>query len=426
MNTNEVKKRKKLLAIDPKLMFKILVILIWTNNTILVYASQIFRRFPIIGHYYKALIPVAIGIFAVLAFPYINKKIKSTDILFYLGCLLIIILTMLISSDNAVIIEQEIFRMLITVIPMYFVGICYSHQELENPLFWASLAGVSVMLLYQIYNLYSGQVINADNMDASYKVLPSILYLIYWALTKNQAKYWIIAVLGALMSFIYGTRGPILINIIYFALGIYFLLTIKKNSSTKLFYLIAFFIVIFIISSDAVLIPMALRLSRFFRRYGFSTRIFDYFLVGEITDSNGRDELSVRIIEAIKENPIFGYGIMSDRVIAGNYVHNIALEFFCDFGIFLGIVLLGIIFFMVIKALFITRKHRHFYFILMISCLTLVKLWLSGSYLIEPFFFFMLGLCVNYIRKNNINAFKREHIHRRKSLKNVSPPSHKE
>ena len=428
MNSAKDHKRKKLRGINHQLMYKILMVLVWTEHTILVYVSQIFRRLPIIGQFYKALIPVTIGIFVMLAFPYINKKIQSMDILFYLGCLLIIIMTMFLSSDNATIIEQELYRILVTVMPMYFLGICYSHQDLEKPLFWASVIGVSIMLLYQVYNLYSGQVLNADNMDASYKVLPSILYLIYWALTKNQAKYWILAVLGALMSFIYGTRGPILINIVYIAVGLFFLMTIKKSSATKVIYSIGFFALIFIFSTDAILIPLALRLSRFFGRYGFSTRIFDYFLVGEITDSNGREELSSRVIEAIKENPIFGYGIMSDRVIAGNYAHNIFLEFWCDFGVFLGSILLAIVFIIVIRALYITRKHRHFYFVLMIACLTFVKLLLSGSYLIEPYFFFALGLCINYIRKGSFstNVISKTKVSYRKFTRISSPKPHKE
>ena len=137
----------------------------------------------------------------------------------------------------------------------------------------------------------------------------------------------------------------------------------------------------------------------FFEDIGFSTRVFDMFLQGAFVESEGRELLYSKIIDAIKENPIIGYGLMGDRPIIGFYVHNLFLEVLCHFGVALGSIILLLIVGIPCRALSKCRKTDAFVFILMLMCIVFVKLMFSGSYLDEPYLFFLIGVSISVNRR---------------------------
>jgi O-antigen ligase len=137
-----------------------------------------------------------------------------------------------------------------------------------------------------------------------------------------------------------------------------------------------------------------------FEEWGFSTRIFQYLLEGEFSVSNARSVLADTVVQAIWEKPIFGHGLMGDRVVTGGYyAHNILLEFLCHYGVFIGSFLLVAAFMIPTVATFRSRKKESFHFLLMMTCLVFIKLMMSGSYLLEADFFLLLGLCVCVLRE---------------------------
>lgn len=112
-------------------------------------------------------------------------------------------------------------------------------------------------------------------------------------------------------------------------------------------------------------------LSRLVENLGMSTRIFDLFLEGEIVNSTGRDRLAEKVITAILQEPIWGYGIMGDWVITGNiYVHNIFLEMWCQFGLILGTIILAVVIGLPLYVMFkYLRKKDVFLFMFMLFCI---------------------------------------------------------
>ena len=111
-------------------------------------------------------------------------------------------------------------------------------------------------------------------------------------------------------------------------------------------------------------------------------------------ESNSRTVLKEKTLDAISENPVWGYGIMGDRVVLGTYCHNIFLELLCDFGVVLGtlfIVALVAIIFIAIRK---TWKTEYFFFVSGMIIAVVVKLMFSNSYIVEPDFFFMLGISI--------------------------------
>jgi O-antigen ligase len=257
-------------------------------------------------------------------------------------------------------------------------------------------------IAYRLYLVGAGKAPENDDMDAAYKLLPSVMYLIYYADNRRRKKYWAIAIASSAFMFVFGTRGPILC-ILIFIIALMMYGVIKERSVAKMAALtIIIVLVVSVFSQDDIFISLSVKLSGTLERLGFSSRIFDYYLAGEAAQSRGRELLAQKAIEAISQSPVLGYGFTGDRYLLGIYVHNFILEIWLHFGIILGSILLISMFTLIIVALAKTiRSRREFTFVLMLVCMMLVKLLLSSTYTIEPYFYFMIGVCICTIRKNS-------------------------
>jgi O-antigen ligase len=163
--------------------------------------------------------------------------------------------------------------------------------------------------------------------------------------------------------------------------------------------LVVFAVVLSIFIFDALFIEVSTALSKQFERIGFSTRIFNFIIEGDIIASKGREALAKNTIEAILENPLWGYGVTGDRALLGIYPHNIFLEVLCQYGIIFGSILIIATLAITVRALFKIRKDRkRFAFALMLVSLVFVKLMISSTYTTEPYLFFMMGYFVLILR----------------------------
>ena len=380
--------------------FRILIILIWSQYTLWTYVVEVIKRLPFIGMIAEFVMPVCIILCIVFSLPYILQYVRPQDLFFYFVPVLIVCLTYLLYSVNEEYINENLWRMLGIAIPLYYLGLSYNHDICKKDLFWFSLLGVVAMSAYQIYYINSGRIVTQDNMNAAYNVLPSILYLGYWGFERKRLGYWVLFILSTVLLFIFGTRGPLLAVVVFITFEVIARLIISKASAKRYILFFVIVILIFAVLSTNLIIEFMEFLSQCFEEIGFSTRIFDMFIEGELSYSSGRDKLSEQIVAAIGEKPILGYGIFGDRVITGgSYVHNIVLELLCDFGIFIGTAVMIALIVLIIKALKCSKDYTVFYFILMLISLVFTKLMLSGSYLTEQYLYFLIGISVGCIRK---------------------------
>ena len=237
-------------------------------------------------------------------------------------------------------------------------------------------------------------------MYVAYNLLPSAIYLMYYASIKLRKKYWIIAIVSALTMFVYGTRGPILCIIVYITL--YLIHRFSKTTSKRKFalILIALLALAIILIYDDLFIKLASVISNVFERFGFSTRIFDFYVSGDVAVSKGRDYLTNQVLEAIGRNPFIGYGFTGDQYLLGVYCHNLVYEMWCHFGVILGSLILLALAGLTIVALIKSRSNKKiFFFVVMLISMVYVKLMLSNSYTLEPYFYFMIGVFVAVNRK---------------------------
>lgn len=380
--------------------YRILLALLWTQYTVLDFIRVIISKIPYIGFLSELFVPTCIILALVASLPWFVKNIRSTDTLFYVGIVVLYLVTMIAFPNNKEFMAENWWRILIATATFYFVGLAYSHTNCSRDLFWCSVAGVFFVFLHQLYKVASGIVLEDDNMYVAYNLLPSMMYLLYYASYKDSKRCWLLAVASVGVMFIFGTRGPILCAIVFMA--VYFLhrtIVSGKKRNYLLLLLVVILLIIFCVYDD-LLIKIVSFVASVFEKFGFSTRIFDFFISGEVTTSLGRDYLKQEVIRAIINNPIKGYGFTGDQYLLGVYCHNLFLELWCHFGVIGGsLILLALLGLSVVALVRSARSLKIFYFVLMLISMVYVKLMLSNSYTLEPYFFFMIGAFVAISRK---------------------------
>lgn len=403
MHSMTLNKRGSKIVVTARTMFHLFFALWWMRDTVLVFFRPIIAKIPFFGIFKDWLIPVIMVGALLLAITHIVRNIRYKDLTFYLLIAFLVLGTMLFLPENSEFIEPDLWRIFGVAIPAYFLGVCYDHKEMKNLLCWCSLIVVFLMSAYQMYKMLLGRVIDTENMYLAYNVLPSVLYMIYWAFEQKKIQYRIASVLGIILVLSLGTRGAVLVILAYLAVQLFIRLIWQRKGIWRVLGTVLLAVVLSLLFTTNAFEGFIAWLSETFGRAGLSTRVFDAFLEGEFVESAGRERLAQKTLVAISEKPLLGLGFYGDRVAsgeseAGNYAHNLVLELWCQFGVVLGTGILLAIIWLIVSALRRVRRGDTRDVYLLFVCLILVKLMVSGSYAIEPYFFFMIGMAVRIRR----------------------------
>lgn len=394
----------KKIGLTSSSFFAFLVVLFWTKDTVLSFVIVALSRIPIIGSVSLFISPLLFIVLLLLALPYILKNIHFGDCVFVCSIALLVLFSDVFFEQNSPYINEQLWRIIGLSIPLYFVGISFNPQVIKRSLYYASVASIVVMFLYQIYYLKSGRELNSDNMDAAYNVLPSVMYLFCHSFENHKFHDGFFSAVGLVLLFIFGTRGAILSCVLFAIVNIVIKIFAEKNFFKKGSIILVCFIGMSILCVGNNMLNIAKFLATKFEALGFSTRVFDFVIQGNLKYSSGRDILQEKIWEAIMLNP-FGYGCMGDRPIINTYSHNIILEMLCSYGVVFGTIILGFLLCLIVLGLYRARGTDLFRSLLLFTIMVLTKLMLSGSYIVEPYFFFLIGLCVRSIRTNRKRVY---------------------
>ena len=328
------------------------------------------------------------------ALPTMIKRISVKDFIFILLIAVLILLSMLKEENFSYIFDS--LSLFPKVILYYFVGRSVLNDSYIEKLMFKATPYVifASFILFFLIALFA-ETQNEDNMSLAYYLLPFTIFSAFKMIKVKEKRLFNIAVfIGALFLQIWtGTRGPLIC--LFVAMALYILINPGRARTKFLFALIVVAVIAFL--SSNIFTELMQDLSAYLGKIGVSNRIVDKFLEEELLDTSGRDNIAEKILLAIKESPLFGYGFFGDRAfLNGQYCHNIFYEFLINFGILFG----GIMFISLVGLLVVSlfRRKENPALFLMLLCAGFVKLFLSSSYIIEPMFFMLLGTT---FRKNN-------------------------
>lgn len=240
-----------------------------------------------------------------------------------------------------------------------------------------------------------------DYMTFSYMLISSIVFCTISSVDKGK-KMMLFSILGFILIFIGGCRGALLTVTVFYAfvfLKFFSSGNKKKDILTKI--IIVIILLFLVIFWEKILQSVFTVLESF----GYQSRVFSTILGsdygGEVqTFFNSTTRINIWI-DAIRRIGFIGYGLFGDRTIVLNeynnpsYVHNWMLEVLLSFGIVLGLIIIGIILWIIFKCYFVTKKSSDPRMIMLnyaVFSVLMIKHSISASFVTSIDFWFYLGM----------------------------------
>ena len=378
-----------------RIMFYVLASLVWTQGTLFVYFKSVMRRLPLVGSISDdIIIPFTTVLLVVISIPYMLKKLRLTDVGLYVGILFIYCLSYLINTDNADFLSENAGRILLNTVPVYFIGSSIQEEKMIDLFYKLSLCSIVCMF---IYNNVIGLLEQNEYMSEAYRLLPHISLVVYYMIKKPRVLNIALSLIGLLILISCGNRGTVLLIALFIVACLFFFRTYKHKGVIRFLWITA--MALLVVFSDNIL----LWLEKMVSNIGMSTRAIDLFLKGEFFLSESRNNLKDIMWTGILEKPIFGYGIAGDRCLVPLYAHDIVYEMWASFGLLFGTFFIIGIVVLICRAIKKSNSEKSKVFIWLLVCCAFIKLFISSTYLNEPLFFLMLGMCLSVIRQNAYN-----------------------
>ncbi|WP_300409023.1 O-antigen ligase family protein [Lagierella sp.] len=233
---------------------------------------------------------------------------------------------------------------------------------------------------------------------------PTIMFIYNFGI-KGKKIYLFLAILGCSIIFLHGNRGAILVTFLYICL-MFLSLSMRYTLSKKLILIISLSLI------AGILIyyyePLINYLTRVLSKKNIISRNFELLLSGDISNNNGRYVIWNTVVEAIKNGPLLGYGILGDRpfiypIHYVGYSHNIVLEMIVSFGLLGFLIILYMIVDSIYMIFFCKDRHTKDLFIILFSISS--QLFLSMSFWYVWGFWATFAVSCNYkrIRRKNCN-----------------------
>lgn len=347
---------------------------------------------------YSVLIYVFFRIFYVtIIFSWIiivyENRIKKDVILLLFFFSFSILTTMLLFNRNSIFFP-EFLPFLIYSISIYSIlrsGLL-SHRQLIK----IAINISRVLLIFIIISLYVklNWVTSSIYMNFSDALSLVAGLVLYSAFSNRKWTDYILAIIGFLGVLFFGSRGATLsLAILYFIL--YFNFYNRKPIRMLSLFIIIILGIIFYNQTLLILINL-------FDDLGLYSRPLVSLYESQLFESSGRSLIYSSSLDIIANNWVFGVGLAGDRfylLLNGDsvYVHNIILEIYLHFGIFLGTIILFLFIMSISKNLvfnkIISKQDKAFLYVFMTT--SLLQLMFSRSYLTEINLFLFMGLLLN-------------------------------
>lgn len=214
-----------------------------------------------------------------------------------------------------------------------------------------------------------------------------------------------------------GSRGPLLCVVLYVLLK----LTLIFKLEAKRGMLIGAIFTSVIVPLYVFFYDILNYFLTIFQNLNLSTRTIMRLIEGDFFEDNARNLLSEYSIELIDKHAMLGVGIGTDRiklaykmqssVIAetiGWYPHNILLEIFLHFGIFIGGAIIIYMFMVIYTTIFRNLDKDAADVICIFIGIGFFPLFISGSYITKPLFFALCGFCLFQYKMIQANKYVKE------------------
>ncbi len=356
-----------------------------------------------------------------------NKVIEQRKYIFFLFIFFLSALsfglTALLNQDIAYFYTREsyglerVFRPDSAIYALLFFGLIEDADKILNVIRKYAYIDFVYLLLFQLLPAYlkggwedisyrGNIVLRQYSLSFGYSMLlPSIIFL-YLFLKERKIFNLSLGVIGLILILLNGSRGAMIMPIIFGGLMMINNIVKNKDVSWKILKItaITLMLVMIIVFWD----DLMRRLISFAAGLGIKSRTIEMLMSGDISNNNGRSAIWIAVITAIKEGGIFGYGTFGDRpfVYPIHYVaysHNLVLEIICSYGI-IGIIICGTIVVNTVRMIFFCRDNQfREIFIIFVSVAAQLLFSMSFWYVWE--FWAAIAIAHVYHRRNKLSYY---------------------
>lgn len=408
----DLNQNRTIIRIQP---YYLLVGLAFCSDSVLRFIEQIIIRIPIISYVSFAFEPALFLTLIIICCKRLTNNIRFADIGFLYLFYILLLLSAFFYDENVEYILENLSDIVFVFVPLFFLGLSIDTIDDEQLTTFQVLAYISIVIawLYNIYYYSTGRSLGTDEMGLSYIIVPHVMISI-WLMFKQMSWYSIaFSVLGVLYVLALGTRGPLLIVLVFSAF--LFLHKAENNRKLKVLVFIVSFAIAIILLSDDLFNSILWKVRDILVSLGYSTRITDAILMKdtylEPSESIGARQLIYeKLRNLLSEHPYIGYGLYGEYPYISWSAHNMYLQTCFEFGYPLGVILIICFFFKAIKT--IIGLHRigdeNTYLYTLLWLIFIIAQSTFGGNIISYYMFFTLGLLANQNRR--IYNFKQSYI----------------
>ncbi|NVF11541.1 O-antigen ligase family protein [Anaerococcus sp. AGMB00486] len=376
-------------------------------------------RFGIYGGFYRELLLITLSSFPIIILMIFSNYLDNKSITLFILLLVVVIISILMSyifyPGHRYFILRPDYGILRFLKPdgAIFAFLFFIINDKSESIYRALKKFAIIYILYLVIVQWSPAIVNGYWEDISYDgslvkrnysltfgysvALASILYL-YFYFKEKRGIYLLLSIFGYYMIFSQGSRGALILPIIFIILYIISGILWSNNSNLKLLKIIILlaFLGIIVFFGNIVITNLA----RFLVDIGFDSRNLISIASEDFSNDTGRSTIWGAVINGIKTSPIIGLGFFGDRPWVfpyhyAAYSHNLFLELISNFGIFGYLDILIIVFLSIYMIFFSKDKEWRDLFIIFfsLSC----QLITSYSYWYVFEFWAMLAIAIKYI-----------------------------
>ena len=358
------------------------------------YFAAFWRRIGIEGTGVTIANSIVLLFLAIMCAKQWQHKIRIQDFALYAILVLIYFLNSSIYPATAKLINNYAVDVTLGAMPFFFWGLIFKHEGNENWITFLSRTAIIVNILYS--SISSSDVDNIDEqMNRAYMLLPSVLYLLWMFFERLNYIDLIFFLIGFFLECSMGTRGPFVCILFFAAVYLLFFKKYKHPVRMRLLIVIGSLLLLSLSTPIANMMVGLLSLA------GKSTRIFDLMLDDSLINyenSNGRDILQGFLLQKLNRNNGEGFGLLADRLEVG-FAHNILVELWYDYGYVLGSIIVGAYLLLIVILLIKAKQAYTRIFVMLFFTASFIKLLFSSSFIVDGYFFFLIGLCINGMRE---------------------------
>ena len=368
----------------------IFLVVLWASYPLTVIFNYIFSRVPIISDIKEYTYPifVVICMFFALSVFFHGNYIKS--LVFYCVTAMVIAFGYVYAPIvNMLYIEEYLPSFFFTVLPFVFVGNAYRDERIFRILFWVSIVAVFVFYLFNFYiHPISEEAFDDSDQESqglAYRFLPYYFIILWFLFQKFDIIKLLVSAISLIVLLLLGARGPILCVVVFVVL--YLIICNKIYKKIGWIILLLLGAALFIVFLEQILLV----LFEFASDMGYSTRIIEMMVEGEMADDNGREYIIDRIIYALNDHPL-GLGLCGVQALTSEfYAHNLFLELIATYGWGIGGVMSLAFIVLSVKGFRCCNSEIETGFYLVLLCCSVVPLMVSSIFLKEPLFFMFIG-----------------------------------